>query len=1199
MKSLAALCAGVMTLCAASSLFVSCDTYDDSILKEEIENLKGDVSDIKQSIEALQNDLRNLTSRVEEFCTLEFKVENNVLKYSFDGQTWISTDVILADPTDIDFKVEDNTLYYSEDGGQTWTSTGFTLPENSGSTGGASYNFQFKVEDGKIYFTADGTNWIDTGATIVDPCNCPKAELVDNGDSVTITIGDASFTIEKPEEIVFEIKAGKVYFSSEDTQVVTIKSTGVEDVTVMAYPKGWYAEMNADGFVEITAPNIADTEVTFDENWNEIPGKAAPKGYVKIHACSAEGKCMVGKLSVEVTNSPVIVKAYGGKFEIATTSRWSTVYYGISEKSTYEADAAVLLDAMASNNWDVLDEWPTYTNTTITGNIADVLGYEPELGKEYVVWAFLDGSEMPTINDLVLAFYSPINVTAVEDEAQRTPYDNYITVEVQGADSYYALAVPSNYADNVENFKSQMIEIEYGGLGKLMNENYEGSFYQITMGTNSYVGSGVPGTTGYLLILPIDGRPNDQYTIDDIRTFEFNTSELEHGGTVTTTATQVFEAMGYNYETYEQEMMPLDPYTELGVSLAAPEGTWKYFYFGWFSEDAYNLTGGDSELLADAIITAPSGYPISPEESEWPNIIVNSQCEPGQTVYFVAFFLDENYKIGELVKMELATKELVKSEMTLDPVTNLVDNTLKNTTSFEITFNPSETASKYRYVKVTTGAYNQYAGKTEAEMAEIIYFANDYTAKTIKSEDLVEGKWTLSTGFAYGSSYYIAVLPYDEEGNPAQLAYILEFDCVFQLDNVVSDAAQFVSEPTIEFTIPANENGAYGVPGFYAEGTTANYELNYTVKPVEGTEVASLFITSALASDYGYDNSVDASKKASGLWAKNLIAGQKSYTYNHTEETTTSPRTFRQYDYNAEGATAITGTILVSWKDAEGNYYYKEVDLTSAFAWMYNTLMGTETSEKPGTIVSPSTETETPETPAEPTVATVAEFLAAEVGDTWYQLTGIIESVANTSYGNFNLKDDTGTVYVYGLTATQVESNDQSFSSLNLRAGDQVTLIGKRAVYNEKPQVGGPAYYVSHVDNTPDVEVADGNVAITLVTNAYKDESTINGTPTYTYKIGTSKATGSIDVTIPAGTTKVKCNAVAWKGTENATVEVKSGDTVLATLPINANDGASGNAPYTITTDGDSYELPFAVTEETVVTVTSASRVIFWNIIAE
>ena len=96
---------------------------------------------------------------------------------------------------------------------------------------------------------------------------------------------------------------------------------------------------------------------------------------------------------------------------------------------------------------------------------------------------------------------------------------------------------------------------------------------------------------------------------------------------------------------------------------------------------------------------------------------------------------------------------------------------------------------------------------------------------------------------------------------------------------------------------------------------------------------------------------------------------------------------------------------------------------------------------------------------------TVAEFIAAEPSDTQkYQLTGKVSGSINTQYGNFDLVDDTGSVYVYGLTKTDLgygARNDQSFASLGIKEGDTVTLIGYRGVYNEKIEVLN-AYYVSH-----------------------------------------------------------------------------------------------------------------------------------------
>lgn len=99
--------------------------------------------------------------------------------------------------------------------------------------------------------------------------------------------------------------------------------------------------------------------------------------------------------------------------------------------------------------------------------------------------------------------------------------------------------------------------------------------------------------------------------------------------------------------------------------------------------------------------------------------------------------------------------------------------------------------------------------------------------------------------------------------------------------------------------------------------------------------------------------------------------------------------------------------------------------------------------------------------------APVADFLAAEVGDTQYRLTGIIKNVKNTTYGNFDITDYSGAAYVYGIGAKG------DFEKIGLKEGDVVTLVGKRAEYKGSAQVGG-AVYESH-ESTTAVELADFN----------------------------------------------------------------------------------------------------------------------------
>jgi len=81
-----------------------------------------------------------------------------------------------------------------------------------------------------------------------------------------------------------------------------------------------------------------------------------------------------------------------------------------------------------------------------------------------------------------------------------------------------------------------------------------------------------------------------------------------------------------------------------------------------------------------------------------------------------------------------------------------------------------------------------------------------------------------------------------------------------------------------------------------------------------------------------------------------------------------------------------------------------------------------------------------------------------------YRLAGTVSDLYNTTYGNFTLTDETGSVLVYGLTKNELgygKSNDRSFGSLGIKNGDKVTLVGYRGVYGDKPEVVF-AYHESH-----------------------------------------------------------------------------------------------------------------------------------------
>lgn len=77
--------------------------------------------------------------------------------------------------------------------------------------------------------------------------------------------------------------------------------------------------------------------------------------------------------------------------------------------------------------------------------------------------------------------------------------------------------------------------------------------------------------------------------------------------------------------------------------------------------------------------------------------------------------------------------------------------------------------------------------------------------------------------------------------------------------------------------------------------------------------------------------------------------------------------------------------------------------------------------------------------------ATCAEVIAGPDSKN-YRVTGTCTAIANTTYGNWYLQDETGEIYIYGtLDAKGAEKN---FLSLGLEVGDIVTVEGPKTTYN-------------------------------------------------------------------------------------------------------------------------------------------------------
>ena len=111
-----------------------------------------------------------------------------------------------------------------------------------------------------------------------------------------------------------------------------------------------------------------------------------------------------------------------------------------------------------------------------------------------------------------------------------------------------------------------------------------------------------------------------------------------------------------------------------------------------------------------------------------------------------------------------------------------------------------------------------------------------------------------------------------------------------------------------------------------------------------------------------------------------------------------------------------------------------------------------------------ATPTDSGDTP-EAKKVTVAEFNAASVDtDTWYEMTGIVKNLKDGDlYGNFDLEDATGSVYVYGLVAEK-GGEKKKFQELvdkyGIANGSTITIRANRGEYQGKIEAMN-AYFVT------------------------------------------------------------------------------------------------------------------------------------------
>ncbi len=233
--------------------------------------------------------------------------------------------------------------------------------------------------------------------------------------------------------------------------------------------------------------------------------------------------------------------------------------------------------------------------------------------------------------------------------------------------------------------------------------------------------------------------------------------------------------------------------------------------------------------------------------------------------------------------------------------------------------------------------------------------------------------------------------------------------------------------------------------------------------------------------------------------------------------------------------------------------------------------------------------------------ATVEEFLAAEEGDTQYRLTGVVTKIsANSKYHNADITVSSGD-FAHSVLLYRAVTAEGNIEDLGIKAGDIVTVVGKRSSYSGAAQMaaGGLCETVR--------TYAAASVAEFLAA-ALGEEYAVSGEITKVENLSPKSGYNNVNVTIKDGdntlylyrvTTFDKSDIAVLNPEVGGTIivagkrgeykgnpQMGAGGVVLA-YAAPAEDGGDDtpdvDAPtYTLTTDG----LPTAYpTEETVVTL--------------
>lgn len=622
---------------ASMTLAASC-SYDDTGVKNELQQIQADLAALTERVAALEKRL------AEEVDALTDLIEGKVVV------------------TEITKDAEGNTIINLSNGEKVTVLAGCDCVPTEPCD---CDPLQYRVVDGVLEVSADGENWI---AVKVAP-ECVIAEVTDNGDNtVTIKLANGEeFTVVKAEVIEFDSTRSQLYVLPGETKVIPFTiNDAVADVNVMNQPLGWKAEValaeteededNVDPGMGVLAAGGTEFVLSITGPAQEFvnAGFAEKEGYISVHFNSENGSCKVGKILVNLAEVKLNIDNAGNITLENTVAYEQSNFFG--EKFYDFADFYIGIipaevyaqygDKSFTDNWD--DWMYEYTvnvastkRSTGLGNVLELQQYEEgvtekevynfsvetlagafwptytfEYGKEYIIFVSLEGEmvnymEHPVLKGAVMDNYKKTLVDAEYVADSATWNDASYTLSLAGY-QYYVIGwtsaaelqqyIEDGVADSVEALIPKLIQI-YGltSAGAVVS----GDFLDQTVTLSSLAESSMtgwapeinPGTEYYFYIYPFEAATEMeifQHTVvaENVQLFgTFETTALTEG---------TFDA-GITYEVVTMNENSLNVSAYFGEEVVA-------FYYAYYSSPAEVPADRALEIMEYEMMYTLGGY---------------------------------------------------------------------------------------------------------------------------------------------------------------------------------------------------------------------------------------------------------------------------------------------------------------------------------------------------------------------------------------------------------------------------------------------------------------------------------------------------------------------------------------------------------------------------------------------------------------